>query len=353
MGIIAGIDEAGYGPLLGPLVVSLAAFHIPDPVATDDPTAAPPSLWGRLGSQTVRKSPPSGRKAKAQDRRLVVCDSKKLYAGGRGLDRVEESVLCFLASARGAPLGRVTTSGPQEALRDAALGGSSANTLLARLGVPPVGSEACPWFDGRDPELPLVCFQAQLEARHESLTRALERSGTRTLHLAPAVLHPRALNRGVRRHGNKHRYEWSVVARFLEVMWERYADEGVDVTVDKLSGRSFYGPPLAKRFPGAQVVAEAQGSARSQYLVRRGGKRLRVRFCKKADDTAFATALASLSSKYFREVYMRPLNGFFADRVPGLRPTAGYAQDGKRFLREIEGALSEIDVDRDALVRCC
>src|SRR5690349_12213948 len=43
--ILAGIDEAGYGPLLGPLVVGCCAFELTD----GDPAADElPCLWKRL-----------------------------------------------------------------------------------------------------------------------------------------------------------------------------------------------------------------------------------------------------------------------------------------------------------------
>ena len=41
MTIIAGIDEAGYGPLLGPMVVTITAFDVPDEKAKC-------SLWDLL-----------------------------------------------------------------------------------------------------------------------------------------------------------------------------------------------------------------------------------------------------------------------------------------------------------------
>ncbi len=54
MTVLAGIDEAGYGPTLGPLVVSLAAFRVAGAEAE-----APGDLWSALGrSGCVLREPP-------------------------------------------------------------------------------------------------------------------------------------------------------------------------------------------------------------------------------------------------------------------------------------------------------
>ena len=47
--ILAGIDEAGLGPVLGPLVVSATAFRV-----DEDPGEA--GLWSRLNRCVVRDS---------------------------------------------------------------------------------------------------------------------------------------------------------------------------------------------------------------------------------------------------------------------------------------------------------
>ena len=63
---VIGIDEAGYGPLLGPLVVGISVFRIPGE-----------------GNALSARLP------------VVVDDSKKLFSRATGLGRLEEGVLAF------------------------------------------------------------------------------------------------------------------------------------------------------------------------------------------------------------------------------------------------------------------
>ena len=57
------------------------------------------------------------------------------------------------------------------------------------------------------------------------------------------------------------------------------------------------------------------------------------------------TALASMTAKYHRELAMRAFNAFWTEQVAGLRPTAGYPQDAKRFRKEIAHRQSELGID--------
>jgi hypothetical protein len=71
--IYAGIDEAGYGPLLGPLCVGCAAFVLPDAgdaPATSAADAPPPCLWKALSAAVCRAT-------NDKRRRIAVEDSKK------------------------------------------------------------------------------------------------------------------------------------------------------------------------------------------------------------------------------------------------------------------------------------
>src|SRR4051812_16426589 len=83
-----GLDEAGYGPNLGPLVLSPSACRVP--------ADAPPCLWECLAA-AVRKAEHS------DDGRLLIDDSKKVNEGKAGLARLEAGGLAGMG-LRGGPL---------------------------------------------------------------------------------------------------------------------------------------------------------------------------------------------------------------------------------------------------------
>jgi hypothetical protein len=82
MAILAGIDEAGFGPLLGPLVVSSAAFSV-------EPALLAADLW-----ETLVKS--VSRSRKHLGGRLLIADSKKAFNREEGLGHLERTSLIAL-----------------------------------------------------------------------------------------------------------------------------------------------------------------------------------------------------------------------------------------------------------------
>src|SRR5262245_56173963 len=86
MAWIVGIDEAGYGPNLGPFVMSSVACRLPDALADAD-------LWKVLKSVVCRRR-------NSKKGRIFIEDSKKVYSPGRGLCDLERGVWAALSPWR-------------------------------------------------------------------------------------------------------------------------------------------------------------------------------------------------------------------------------------------------------------
>jgi hypothetical protein len=127
-------------------------------------------------------------------------------------------------------------------------------------------------------------------------------------------------------------------------------DERIQILCDKHGGRNYYLPLLVEFFPDHFIQAGEEGRQRSVY--RFGPPHRRVEICFQAKgESHLPTALASMASKYLRELAMRALNAFWAARVPGLRPTAGYPQDARRFRDDIAATQQELGIEDRTLWR--
>ena len=115
-----------------------------------------------------------------------------------------------------------------------------------------------------------------------------------------------------------------------------------DVRGDKHGGRRYcYGPLTRVHSPGIWVDRGCEGAELSRYTVHDGTRRMRVGLEPRADRNDGLVALASIVSKTIRELWMDIFNGYWCDRVPGLKRTAGYRTDAKRFRRRIEEVAAD------------
>ncbi len=318
---IIGIDEAGYGPNLGPLVMTSVACHVPDRLADTD--------LGRLLGKVVRRYDDHEDR---EDGRLLVDDSKLVYSTAQGLACLEASVTAALSSS-GEP--------------DCTL-----ETLLNRLcpaHVPELKNE--PWYTGTR------CLPAENNLDELSLqaSRFAECSKNQEIHWGPvhsALVGARQFNNLLDHWGSKGAVLGHALTGLLEknqVLGE--SSDPLYFFIDKHGGRNNYAAMLQQAFPNGLVLAREESMARSVYSVCGLHWEVRLTIQPRADAEHFCVALASMVSKYIRELLMLEFNGFWQSHVPELKPTAGYPGDAARFFEEIQPIAARLGIAEEKLWR--
>jgi len=321
--IVCGIDEAGLGPLLGPLTFGYSAFRIP---------SAGGDLWTRLEEEVSRT-------ARGAADRVVVADSKKVYARNpRGRERLETTALTFLAQLEG---GR-----PE-------CGADLLRTPPLKLRPRAADIKRHPWYGRLAEELPVWMPADRLAIRTARLRRGFEAADIELLDAGVRVVPEFELNRSFEETGNKSLSVMSVMFQILQHLWESFAQEEVRVVVDRQGGRWHYGRVLHAAFPGTILKVQGESPQMSQYVLEdpKGSRRMLVTFAERGEERAFSVALASCIAKYTRELCMEAFNAFFSDLQPDLHPTAGYTQDGRRWVEEAAPALAAADLADRTLIR--
>lgn len=321
MAVIAGIDEAGYGPLLGPLVVAATAFRVP----ADRPEA---DLWEALSSVLARTR-------KAARGRLAVADSKKLYQRSVGIRALEEGVLAFMMSAGKRPKGFRELLG----------------VVGASLPTDGGGLDGYPWYRGRDVKVPLAAVRPRLIERAARLAQAAAAAGVEYIGARCEPIEVAQLNDLFTRTRSKALTLWQVNARLLYALWSRFAAEGLHVVLDRHGARTRYTDLLLTAFPDCELKVEREDGTASGYVLHQGSAWMRLWIRSEAEDACLPVALASMHAKYVRELFMTAFNAFWAELDGTLKPTAGYRKDGRRFLTDIAALLPKVPHEKSQLIR--
>jgi len=284
--ICSGLDEAGYGPLLGPLVIV----------------------------RTTTRCPNLAHFAKAATQAgLALQDSKKLYQGGR-LDRLETVALAGMHWLSG------------QLPRTAA-------ECFNLLGEAPEHRCDIPWMQGAE--------QLKLPLKAASIP-TWQPDNCQAVGLAGALVHPAELNAAMRAGDNKAVVEAQHVARLLADIPD---DAEAETVVDRLGGRRYYQQLLGSIVHHERIAILDEIRGCSSYRID-GTHPHRISFQVKGDQLSALCSLASCIAKYARELHMHLLNSYWSSKLRWLQPTAGYPQDAKRWIHQLGSGYTNAWADQ-------
>ena len=350
MAWLIGIDEAGYGPNLGPLVVAASAWWVDEEVR-------------RVGSGWRRQSPakpamlaPRGGKAGLDLYRrlaaivvpaqstshLAIADSKLLYKPSTGLRQLERAVLvglrAVLQSRESQPANWGRVVGPH--------------------------APQLPWHQDFDCALPLDAHEDEIDELSERFSTTCGATGVQLGDLRVRMVFPREFNELTAYFGTKGAVLSHVsIALVRDVIANLPADPSgtgcppsakdcpLYVTCDKHGGRNRYLALLQHFFPHEWIDTLAESGPVSHYAWGPPTARTEIRF-RTQGESELPVALASMTAKYHRELAMRAFNDFWCRLFSDLKPTAGYPLDAKRFRsaiaqRQAELAIADADLWRE------
>ncbi len=169
--------------------------------------------------------------------------------------------------------------------------------------------------------------------------------------MSARVICERELNQMMNATRNKGSTLFSISAMHLDELLRTFGGQDLTIICDRQGGRGHYGSLLRLMFEEWSLEIVSEIEARSEYRLEQAGKTVRIVFQEKAEAACLPVALASMVSKYLRETLMRRFNSFWQIQLPGVRPTAGYHEDGTRFLGDIEIRRREMGIPDELLIR--
>lgn len=310
---LIGIDEAGYGPNLGPLVIGGTVWQLDD--RHDDLTQV--ELYDLLKDAVTRK---------LSRTHLAIADSKVVYGKRDDLSLLEEAVL-----ATGDHLDHI-------------------HPIWQGCCEPDLGDDLpegmAPWYSGWEHTCPLHADEGIVAERKSQFSSVCAHNGVALAQVRSVFLTEKAYNERLTQIGNKSTVlshaSLGLVRRLLEEL-NATTPQAVRIVCDKHGGRDYYAGLLQHFFPETWWQIHEESRSVSRYVGEVGPLDVAIEFRSKGEGF-LPTALASIYAKFHREVAMRAINAFWAQHVPGIAETAGYPVDAARFADQTEASRKELKI---------
>jgi len=365
---VLGIDEAGYGPDIGPLVVTSSLFRLSEKYHSE-------KFWDTL-SEIISK------KTKEFPEKVIVSDSKDIFKNHPKNYLIgETTALCSYCLLYPAPLNF------QEFLQNIFL--DNLDLFQKRCKTFSKYTYRMCWgnnnFFSEDPlnskNLDPSPF---LDNLFPKLKKVIKSSGIDLIDIKSVVLCPHLYNESITKKG-KLFFNYLQFERLIENALKRILIENISVrdkeeTVKlekkyKKATRNFKKNEQKNNLNSIYVIADKLGSKKYYINYLKSGLlgdfkikileqnrnissyellnnlEIRLSFIKEGDKTHFPIALSSVFSKYIRERFIKNINEFFATKIQDLEPTKGYAYKIEKFIEVTNDVRKKYDIAQNCFLR--
>ncbi|MFY8200154.1 MAG: hypothetical protein ACOVLE_05760 [Pirellula staleyi] len=322
--LVIGVDEAGYGPSMGPLTICATAWRVPFDFQVE--------TMSKLLEPEFFAKP-----IKPGSSHVPIGDSKKINK-----DRFGKQGLRLGAAFQWCELQGNGTLDWNTVFADWAKHDWERLHRVAWYAVDGCAKEQ----SNQDEQLKSIV--ADTAAYFANASAKLRSLSTRLVGIQMRVLDEPEFNRQVDILGNKSsllsetslKLVRNVIAGFVQ------PHEPVEIYCDKHGGRNRYQSLLSHCFDQEMFSILLEGAKCSRYSSYWNGNEMQIQF-QVDGDSLFPSAAASILAKWTREVLMGRLNTFWNSRVAGgIEPTAGYYVDAMRFAGQIESTASSMLLER-------
>jgi hypothetical protein len=314
MGLVIGTDEAGYGPNLGPLVITATAWRVPGNPRDFD-------FWSAF-EEVVTNEP------RRSSGRLHVADSKQVYSPSKGLRELERSVLTLLSLAGTVP----------ESFRTLCqhVSGLDTSDFL----------DVEPWFVDANETLPVCCTATDMPGLATGLQDTCAAAGIELQAVRSEIVLTERFNRLTAKYDSKGAALSRLTLGLIRSVWDPDSTERVLIISDKHGGRNRYDELIDEQLDGQMIFRVRESRQKSSYRIGQTDMHFQ-----QGAERHFPAAVSSMVCKYVRELSMELFNRFWQNHVPDLRPTKGYPTDAKRFRSDIAEAQQKLGISDNTLWR--